>query len=158
MAKMTDPSDALASFQQFLPQLELIPGEIDPTLSIHTDAPNGETRLTYARVENGIVTAIAILFQAGFIDKSPCFQIGYAVPEALRGQKKAQEIVAAAIAEMQNGFGRAGIPTFYVEAIVGDDNPPSQHVAAAVLSDQPVAVTDSLSGLPALQYLRKVGA
>lgn len=45
---------------------------------------------------------------------------------------------------------------FYVEAIVGADNKPSQRVAEQVISNTPVAVTDKLSGLPAFQYIRKI--
>ena len=57
---------------------------------------------------------------------------------------------------MKNGMARNGLKTFYVEAIVGMHNTASQRVAAKVISDKPVATTDAASGLPALQYLRKV--
>ncbi len=57
---------------------------------------------------------------------------------------------------MKNGFARANIRTFYVEAIVGVHNAPSQRVAAATISDAPIEETDKISELPALQYLRKI--
>jgi hypothetical protein len=57
---------------------------------------------------------------------------------------------------MQHGLGRIGQSVFYVEAIVGADNKPSQPVAEQVISDTPVAVTDQVSGLPAFQYVRKI--
>jgi hypothetical protein len=44
-----------------------------------------------------------------------------------------------------------------VEAIVGAHNKPSRQVAVATISDAPKEVTDKLSGLPAFQYLRRVG-
>ena len=49
-----------------------------------------------------------------------------------------------------------GLSVFYVEAIVGADNKPSQRVAEHVISDTPVPVTDQVSGLPAFRYVRKV--
>jgi hypothetical protein len=90
------------------------------------------------------------------IEGVPCFQIGYAVPKEYRGQGRAKGIVDAAIAELKHGLGRNKIHSFYVEAIVGTDNEASKHVAATTISATPVAVTDKYSGLPALQYVRKV--
>ncbi len=57
----------------------------------------------------------------------------------------------------QHGLARSKISTFYVEAIVGTDNEASKYVAAATISTSPVEVTDQFSGLPALQYVRKIG-
>jgi hypothetical protein len=79
------------------------------------------------------------------------------VPEAERGKGWGKQIVAAAIAELKNGLSRAHPgATFYVEAVVGLHNVASQHVAAAVISNTPKQITDSVSGLPALHYMRKV--
>jgi hypothetical protein len=61
-----------------------------------------------------------------------------------------------AILEMREGFGRAGHGGFWIEAVVGVDNPASQRVAAAVLTSSPEPITDDVSGLPALHYLRWV--
>jgi hypothetical protein len=47
---------------------------------------------------------------------SPVFAVGYAVPQAYRGQGFAKAIFAAGIAELRNGF--AGQPPFFVEAII----------------------------------------
>jgi hypothetical protein len=90
------------------------------------------------------------------IEGIPCFQLGCAVPAAYRGQGRAKNIVDAAIIEMKNGLARNKISAFYVEAIVGAHNTASQHVAAATISTTPKEVTDQFSGLPALQYLRKI--
>jgi hypothetical protein len=38
------------------------------------------------------------------------------------------------------------------------DNGPSKRVAEETISRTPVAITDVFSGLPALQYVRKIGA
>jgi hypothetical protein len=55
-----------------------------------------------------------------------------------------------------DGFSRTKIPSFYVEGIVSVDNEPSKRASAATISATPTAVTNEDSGLPALQYLRKI--
>lgn len=156
---MTDPFESLTSFQKAFEnrELELQRGEIDRKIFVHADQPApGEMRLTYARVERKTVTALAIAVLTEPIEGIPCFQLGVAVPEAYRGQGRAKSIVEAAIAEMKSGFARNNIRSFYVEAIVGDHNKPSQRVAASTISTEPIEVTDAFSGLPARQYLRKI--
>lgn len=159
MPAMTNPTNSLKGFQKALDdgELRLQRGELDPELSVLADRPQGEMRMTYARVEDGTVTALAVFVLTEPVEGLPCFQLGIAVPDALRRQGRAKTIVESAVAEMKNGFSRNGISTFYVEAIVGADNVASQRVAAATLSDTPKNCTDQFSGLPALQYMRKVG-
>jgi RimJ/RimL family protein N-acetyltransferase len=156
---MTDPSDALKSFQQALVdgQLQLQRGEIDSDLFVHVDKPNGQPRFTYVRLQRQTVTALVILVISDPIEGTRCFQIGYAVPEAYRSQGHAKNAVGAAIIELKHGLARNKISTFYVEAIVGTDNEASKHVAAATISTTPAEVTDQVSGLPALRYVRKIG-
>jgi hypothetical protein len=156
MSEMTDPSNAMISFQEALSASALRPQPcaLDRNLFVHADRELGVPRLAYVRLEgHAVVTAFVNLVQVEPIDGIPCFALGYAVPEAYRGQGRAKETVAAAIAEMRHGFGRAGIPSLYVEAVVGADNHASQHVAAAALKSAPEEVTDSVSGQPALRYL-----
>lgn len=157
MPGMTDPSDALASFQDVLPsgQLQLQRGVLDPTLFVHFDRPNGRARFTYVRIEGMAVTAMAMLVMAEPEDGKPFFDLGYAVPITHRGQGRAKEIIAAGLAELAKGMGRAGARAFFVQAVVGDDNVASQHVAAATISGAPTAITDAGSGLPALRYFRE---
>jgi hypothetical protein len=87
----------------------------------------------------------------------PCFQAGVAVPEAHRGRGNAKSVLAAAIAELRHGLSRNKITSFYVEAIVSIDNEPSKRVAESTISATPVEVNE-FSGLPALQYVRKIVA
>jgi hypothetical protein len=152
---MTDPSDALRSFQQlFLTNgVKLRPGTLDSKLFLHVDEEDG--RFTYVRLDGQTVTAFVVFALSTPIEGTPCFAIGYAVPEAYRNQGRGKDAVGAALAEMQHGFGRIW-PLFYVEAIVGTDNEPSKRIAEKAISNTPVAVTDQASGLPALQYLRRM--
>jgi RimJ/RimL family protein N-acetyltransferase len=160
MPAMTDPSEALLSFQEALLQGQIHPqrGELDREIFGYHDQPAGTPRFTYARLDRRTVTALVILVSADKIEGIPCFQIGYAVPAPYRSQGRAKDAVCAAIAELWNGLSRSGMPALYIEAIVSSDNEASKRVASATLSAAPVQVTDSFSGLPALQYIRKFDA
>jgi GNAT superfamily N-acetyltransferase len=159
MPSMTDPMEALVSFQQALldGEVRLRPGELDPNIFMHADSPAPNVmRLTYVRLDGRTVTAFVNAVSAGHIEGLPCFQLGVAVPEQYRNKGYAKSLLAAAIAEMKNGFSRTKIPSFYVEGIVSVDNEPSKRASAATISPTPTPVTDEGSGLPALQYLRKI--
>jgi hypothetical protein len=155
---MTDPFDSLISFQRALSEgeMQVQRGAIDSKLFVHVDQPEGTARFTYVYLQRGSVTALAIFVLTEPIEGIPCFQLGVAVPVAYRGQGRAKKVVDAAIIEMKNGLARNKISAFYVEAIVGAHNDPSQHVAAATISSAPKAITDEFSGLPAFQYLRRI--
>lgn len=155
---MTDPFDALTSFQQALldGEISLRAGELDPDLFLHVDYPTGVPRFTYVRLDRQSVAALAIMVPTEPMHGLPCFQAGVAVPEAHRGKGHAKSVVAAAIAELGHGLSRNKISSFYVEAIVSIDNEPSKRVAELTISATPVAVTDEVSGLPALHYVRKI--
>jgi hypothetical protein len=159
MARMTDPTDALVSFQQaFLDgEIHLQRGELDPDIFVHTDRPTPDViRITYVRLDGRTVKAFVNAISAGLIEGLPCFQLGVAVPKQYRNKGYAKSTLASAIAEMKNGFARNKIPSFYVEGIVSVDNEPSKRASAATISPSPTAITDEGSGLPALQYLRKI--
>jgi RimJ/RimL family protein N-acetyltransferase len=153
-----DPSDALQSFQQALlmGDVQLQPGEIDTSIFVHADQPDGNPRLTYVSLSGKLVTAFVNFVLAGRVEGLPCFQIGYAVPEEGRCQGLGKRAVAAAIAEIAAGMGRHG--PFYIEAIVDRKNVASQRIAQATISSNPLEITDEISGQLAFQYLRKVEA
>lgn len=158
MAKMTDPMDALRSFQKTYSAgiLQVQRGDLYNSLVVHLDHPNGQPRFSYAKVEGRNVTAFAMLVLVEPLDGKACFHLGYAVPEKHRGKGLAKSTVQAAIAELQAGMSRSGVKSFIVETVVGTDNVSSQHVAAATLTDRPEEITDEFSGLPALHYTKLV--
>ncbi|MGV1963581.1 GNAT family N-acetyltransferase (plasmid) [Agrobacterium tumefaciens] len=155
---MTDPSDVLKSFQTALSsgEIRLQRCELNPEMYVLLDHPNGEPRFTYVTLAGRTVTALAMFVVSSPIEGVPCFHMGYAVPEAYRNQGRAKRIVEAAIAELKNGFSRANIRKFHVEAVIGEDNHASRHVAEVAISKTPIAITDEVSGLPAFHYVRKV--
>ncbi|MBA4000567.1 MAG: N-acetyltransferase [Brevundimonas sp.] len=159
MASMTDPNDALLSFQEVLPSgiLQLHNCELDADLRFHRDEPApGVQRLTYVYTEGETVTALAMFVNVEPFQGRPCFMVGYAVPPAFRGRGLAKAVVRSALAEIRNGFGRARILPIYVEAVVAEPNLASRNVAEALISQTPTPITDEISGQPALQYLLKL--
>lgn len=155
MPTIVNPMDALPSFQIGIltGEIELVRGSVDQTLFAYVDNPDGtRPRYSYARLEDGRVMALAMATHAGAENGVHFMQIGYAVPEDLRGQGRAKEIARAVIAELRNGLGEAGVESFYVEAVAGVDNLASQRVAAAVIGGEPTPITDENSGEAALQY------
>ncbi|MGZ2744453.1 GNAT family N-acetyltransferase [Burkholderia stagnalis] len=157
---LPDVAGALKSFQQALDAnaITVQPGDLDRNMLLHIDRPNGETRLSYAQMAGRSVVALVQFIPCEPVEGQPCFNVGWAVAEAYRGQGKARGAVVAAIKEMQNGFGRAGMKAFWVEAIVGEGNVASQRLAEKVLSGPVEKGEDSYSGDAVVQYLRRIDA
>lgn len=104
MPPIIDPSEGLTSFQQVLArgELRLQRCDLDRDLHVFLDRPNGELRLTYVRLDSGVVTAFANFSSCEPVEGRPCFQVGVAVPPRLRGQGRARD----AIDELRQGLGR----------------------------------------------------
>lgn len=159
MPNLTDPTPALASLQKLLdaddmPRVQR--GALHHDVFLIVDTLHGPVRFTYFTVEGRIITAFANLMQVDPMERSPCFQLGCAVPPSLRRSGRGKAIVMAAIDEFTNGFGKLGAPPFFIEAVVGTDNVASQHIAAAAINAEPDTITDSVSGLPAFHYVRRI--
>lgn len=157
---LPDVAGALKSFQQALDagEVHIQPGTLDGQLFVHMDRPNGETRLTYVRLERKKVTAMVQFIPCDSVEGEPCFNVGWAVPEEIRGQGRAGEAFIAAVKELRHGFAPHGMACFWVEAIVGADNKASQRVAEKVVSAPISTDTDRFSGVPVVQYLRRIDA
>ena len=161
MAELTDPTPAMTSFERAMLEGAIMPenAALYPDVVAYLDrTPNGATRFTYAQIAGRRVVAFANFIMVGHEAGLPVFQVGVAVPEIERTKGRAKHIIRAGIAEMKHGLGRAHPgAAFYVEAVVGLDNGASQRVSAAVISNQPTSITDSVSGLPALHYIQQIG-
>ncbi len=158
MPQMTDPSHALASFQQAydagLLQSQLRPGLLDGSIHLHVDQPAGRTRFIYFRIDHGVVMAMVMFAAMDPFEERPRVQLGYAVHPDHRGKGQAKALLGQALAEFQNGF--AGYPPLFVEAVVDVDNRASNTVAATVFPEAPAEIEDELSGRPALLYRRLI--
>lgn len=155
---MVDPTGSLKSFQQALlaRTIEVQRCELDPNLVVHLDKPNGDPRFTYARIEDRTVVALVMLALVEPYEGLPCFQLGYAVQEGYRNRGFATESVRSSIEELRNGLQRSGGTAFFVEAVVGATNKPSQRVVEKVGFASPEEIVDQFSGENALQYFMTV--
>ena len=158
MAQMTDPHNGLVSFQA-----ALLGGHIQPRvcskhrdLSFLYDIAETSPRITYALVDsNNAVKALASFVPVEPCNGSPCFGVGYAVAESFRGQGLAHEILEKSLDEFV-ALSKGKTPRMYIEAVVGADNFASQKVAGRFINDAPDEITDNISGLPALHYMRLI--
>lgn len=157
---LPDVAAALLSFQQALDtrQISIQACVLDGKLFVHVDRPNDETRLTYVRLDRRKVTAMVQFVQAEPYEGEPCFSVGWAVPDALRGEGRAGEAFIVAVKELRHGFATHGMTAFWVEAVVGADNVASQRVAEKVISAAGSKGTDGQAGIPIVQYLRRIDA
>ena len=160
MPTIVNPMDALKTFEPALKrgELQVEPGRLDPSLIVHHDRPNGEMRMSYAKMNGSTVSALAIIIPADRHEGLPVFQIGYAVPQHLRKRGLAKSIAQSAMDEFTAGMAGAGIKHFFFEAVVGVKNIGSQKVAAHVIGGDPKEITDENSGEAALQYFVEVGS
>ncbi|MGE3433483.1 MAG: GNAT family N-acetyltransferase [Ramlibacter sp.] len=136
---LPDIAGALRSLQEAFSAgaIRLQPGALDPELFVHMDRPNGELRLTYVRLRGKKVTAMVQFIPCDPVEDEPCFNVGWAVPENLRGQGRSGEAFIAAVKEMRHGFASHGMDAFWIEGVVGEDNVASQRVAERVISGLP---------------------
>ena len=155
---ITDPMDALRFLQVALDAREvaLQSCELHPEIGVLLDHPNGVTRFTYASVAGGNVQAVALFAEADRMHGLPCFNVGIAVIEPLRGRGLASTVLEKAIAEMKNGFRRTPMKAFYLEAVVSISNEPSNRLASKAFSSTRESGTDAYAGEPIFQYVRKV--
>ena len=154
---MADPYQGMVSFQQALLAEKLAISLVSKhqDLYSHFDVPApGANRLTYARLNEDRKTVKAFLscIMNGKIDKFPCVAVGYAVPEDLRNQGFAKQILRDVVQDQIYQAGRMGVKVLYIEAVIDVTNLPSQRVAEAVLNVERESITDSASGRPAYRY------
>ncbi|EMR3754795.1 GNAT family N-acetyltransferase [Proteus mirabilis] len=157
MSTMTDPYEGLISYQQALNDKLISPSpcSLYKDMTIYHDVAEGNQRLTFAIMDNGIVKATAVYVFAPNIDGIPCFGIGYSVAENYRKKGIATEIVTNSIKEFSHGM-KGKLPLFYIEAIIDLNNIASQKVALKTISNTPKETIDKISGKPAYQFIKLV--
>jgi len=106
MPGMTDPTDALVSFQEAFHAggLRLERGRVDPNVYLHVDRVQGKTRFTYVHLDGKTVTAFVSFVLNGTFEGHPNLATGYAVPEPYRNQGRAKAILAAALQRCKAAF------------------------------------------------------
>ncbi len=158
--QMADPYQGMVSFQQGLQAgiLELVPVPSRQNLYAHFDMPAPDTpRLTYVQLASDrTVRAFLACIRNGQIDGFPCMAVGYAVPENLRNQGLAKQILSDVMQEQITLAKRGGHSVLYLEAVIDQENLSSQKVAEAVFRVERESITDSESGRPAYRYTKRV--
>ena len=160
---MADIVDPMAAFLSFGPamrngSIDPRPSPQDPDLLVFRDNPLGKPRLAFAHVEDDEVCALALIAPAEPYDGLPCFQIGYAVAQHLRGQGRGTAIARAAIADFARNIGHSGVSSFYLEAMVGTENTASRKIAETLIGGMSRETVEQPSGKPAVQYMVKMEA
>jgi len=155
--EMANPHHSMVSFQQELRagRLELNVVRNYHDVYSHFDEPaQGVFRLTYVRLSKDRMTVKAFVacVMNGQVDGFPCTSVGYAVPEDMRNQGFAKQLLREAIQDQAFQAGQVGHKAIYVEAVADVTNLPSQRVAEAVLAVEREPITDSASGRPAYRY------
>lgn len=158
VSEMTNPENALNGLQGVLNKgfNEMSPGVIHSEISVIFDAPQGVSRFSYAKIVNGQVEALSIFALVDPLEGIPCFNLGYAVPEILRNKGLGTEIVSKGIRELRAGLAKNGLKQFYLEAVIGLTNLPSQKIAKKVISPNREEIIDSISKEPAFVYRRLI--
>jgi hypothetical protein len=159
MPAIANPMEGLISLQAALRtgNVKLERCELHPELQVLLDSPGGEMRLTYALAFHGRVRATTVFAPTQPVNGIPCFNVGWAVAEALRGKGLATSTVTKAIEELEYNMKKRGGSRFYIEAIVATSNEPSNRLARKLISTEPTEGTDEHSGEPILQYLKLIG-
>ena len=156
MPAMTDPMIGLKSMQDCLDNktpLRFVECFMHQHIRLHFDQHGEEVRLTYAMIDGEVVKGICVYCPCDPIRGIPCLQVGYAIAEEFRMQGLGTMILKDSLDEVARGFKGRG-PSLYIEAVVGVKNIGSQKIAANVLSADPQAGVDSISGEQALTYQR----
>lgn len=158
MPAMSDPMNALVGLQHAVDSgaVKLQNCEIYSDIGVYMDQPNEKVRITYAKVVDKSVQAIVMFVQTDRLNGIPCFNVGYAVIESLRGQGLATITLNQCLEELCNGFKRNGAVEFYVEAVISVLNEASIKVAERAITRQRKPCNDVFSGEAALQYLKLV--
>lgn len=158
--EIVNPYVGMVSFQEALTAGRISLDKVLPHEDVysHTDRPAPDVlRLTYVRLteDRKTVKAFVACIRNGYVDDCPCTSVGYAVPENMRNQGYAKQLLGDVIQDQLAAATRAGFPTIYVEAVADVNNVASQHVAEAVLKAEREEIVDSASGKPAYRYTQR---
>lgn len=144
-------------FQEALSQGLIAPEELSEKSGLYylSDDAGGLARVTYALIKDGIVLCIVAFIQVESYDDHVCLNLGYAVEPESRRKGLATRVVNDAIDDLIKRLSKESITEFYVEAVVGIENTPSNRLASKLFTANPKQICDGESGEPAFQYLKK---
>ncbi|OOF88798.1 hypothetical protein BKG94_04270 [Rodentibacter ratti] len=144
---MSDPMRALLSLQEELSnnRITLLNCK-NSELHMCFDKPEGIPRFTYVKINRGEIQSFCNFVLSDPIDKTPCFQIGYAVPQKFQNKGFGKEIAKLALIEfLTNMFRASDSKSLYIESVISINNLASQKITDYILSTEPEQITDSFS-------------
>jgi RimJ/RimL family protein N-acetyltransferase len=144
-------------FQEALERKLISPKECKGTpgmFFLHDDA-GGKARVSYAYIEEGLVLCLVAFIQVENYNEKVCMNIGYAVAPDYRGKGLGARRVQEAMSHLVVYLSEQSIREFYIEAVVGIENEPSNRIASKLISKKPKRTIDQVSGQPAFQYFKK---
>ncbi len=157
MSEMANPLVALRKFQAALNENPVDPSQLDLGYLMMYDEPSiGRKRFSYAKIVDGIVQVVAIFGLADDLDGIPCYNLGYAVNESLRGRGLALEAINRGLNDLKEKLGLANMKTFYIEAIVDKTNLASVKVAEKFFSTRGKMTQERISGTRSLHFKRLI--
>lgn len=156
---LPDIEIALASFQSALDdgRIEISPGQLETDVHTLVDDADGSPRFTFVKLEGARVSAMVQMMAADPYEGEPCFGVSWVVPADLRGQGRAGAMLLAAVREFRHQAS-SRLPVFWIEAVVGVHNLPSQRVAEKVIASEGSRSVDDEAGVPIFQYFRRIDA
>ena len=136
---MSDPMRGLLSLQEEISNNRIALLKCKSSeLHMFFDKPEGIPRFTYVKINEGEILSFCNFVLVEPIDKTPCFQIGYAVPEKFQNKGFGKEIAKLALIEfLTNMFRAFDSKSLYIESVISIDNLPSQKITDYILSTEP---------------------
>ena len=119
MPENTNLMDSLMFLQQALDArtVQMKRCEIYPAVQVLVDEPNGDLRLTYAKVIAGNVQSIAVFVQTESVGRNARFSLGFAVHESTRRKRARSRSCCARSA----GFVCVRLPVFFETRSLWDE-------------------------------------
>lgn len=156
MSSMANPMEALVSYQQALDAgIQIDPDEMDGDYLMRAGEVAGAKRFDFVKIVNRKVQALAM-----FVEDEPYkgvarFSLAYAVSENHRGRGLAVEAINRGVEDFKSKFSQAAVKSFFVEALIDQNNTPSIKVAKQVLPGPGVEKPDEETGTPALLFYKR---
>lgn len=153
-----DLYETLKSFQdEFQGKKNVLPrARTDSSLFVYHDFREGIFRITCAKFDKDKPIAIVVFVRHQDYKGLPCLQLAYVVDKSYQGKGIAKKILNSSIEEISLVFRSKGMVPFYFEAAVDFENIPSQKIASACISQEPIEIIDFRTNRKSLQYFLNV--
>lgn len=156
MSKMANPMEALSSYQQALNTGWKYDHahKLDEHYRMLSGKVKSGKKIDFIKIVKREVHALAIFGEEEPFEGINRYSIGYAVSEKNRGNGLAFEAVNKGIEELKNHYRLLGFKSFYIEALIDEENTHSLKVAEKLFTTLATSVPDEETGTPALLFYK----